>query len=194
MGLHVPQRIEFMQQDDRPATTLPSKCCFDAGQETHEGMILSETEFLPPTEVLPITHESHVALARLAGGQLADSAGLHLTERYCITISISELASNILRHAGAGMITIKVIAQPDGKRGLEVLADDQGKGIEDVNLARQDGYSTDGGIGGGLPGVCRLMSEVEISSTLNKGTSVRAVKWSSQNPSSEKHLTKKGQL
>ncbi len=54
---------------------------------------------------------------------------------------------------------------------------DEGQGIEDIDLALQDGSSTNGGLGGGLPGVNRLMSEIEISSVVGKGTVVRAVKW-----------------
>ena len=61
--------------------------------------------------------------------------------------------------------------------GIEVVAEDDGPGIPDVGLAMQDGFSTSGGLGGGLPGVERLMDEFEITSAAGAGTRVVARKW-----------------
>ncbi len=127
-------------------------------------------------EVL-VAGESDVASARRAGEQLAEQAGLDTTQKYCVMTSISELAANILNHAGQGNITVRVVSGPDGNTGLEVVARDEGPGIADTDLAMQDGYSSTGTLGGGLPGVNRMMSEMELSSTPGKGTLVRAVKW-----------------
>jgi len=136
----------------------------------------------PLVETISIARESDIVTARLAGAPFAERAGLTGTQAHCLKISISELASNILRYAGAGTITIRLVTDPAAGEGVEVIADDQGKGIDDVRLACQDGYSTGGGMGGGLSGVCRLMSEMTISSALNKGTTVRAVKWAMEPP------------
>ena len=65
----------------------------------------------------------------------------------------------------------------NGKLGVEITATDDGPGIPDVGLAMQDGFSTSGGLGLGLPGVRRLMDEFEIHSTFGKGTRVKARKW-----------------
>ena len=70
-----------------------------------------------------------------------------------------------------------VCRESGGDTGLEVVASDRGQGIRDVDQAMKDGFSTNGGLGSGLPAVARLMSEMEISSTSGKGTVVRAVKW-----------------
>ncbi len=61
--------------------------------------------------------------------------------------------------------------------GLVITARDEGEGIADVRQAMQDGYSTSGRLGVGLPGVKRLMDEFEIVSEAGKGTTVTVKKW-----------------
>ena len=131
---------------------------------------------------VPIAHEADVAAARLMGGQLAEKAGFNTIQKHCLMISISELASNILVHAGKGSIAMKITERADGAKGIEIVASDHGQGISDIELAMQDGYSTGGGLGGGLSGVRRLMTQMEISSVLGQGTVVRAVKWTREGP------------
>jgi serine/threonine-protein kinase RsbT len=126
---------------------------------------------------IAVSHVSDIASARIAGGELAELAGLNTIQKYCLMTSISELATNILYHAGLGKIVLTIVDGPSNNKGIEVIATDQGKGIEDIELAMQDDYSTNGGLGGGLPGVNRLMNETSVSSTVGKGTVVRAVKW-----------------
>jgi serine/threonine-protein kinase RsbT len=58
-----------------------------------------------------------------------------------------------------------------------VVARDKGPGIADVELAMQDGYSTRGSFGLGLPGARRLMDEFEIRSQPGKGVTVTMKKW-----------------
>jgi serine/threonine-protein kinase RsbT len=58
-----------------------------------------------------------------------------------------------------------------------VVCEDQGPGISDLALAQQDGYSTSGGLGMGLPGTKRLMDEFYIETELNVGTKVTIRKW-----------------
>jgi serine/threonine-protein kinase RsbT len=120
--------------------------------------------------------ETDVIAARAAGGRIARSTGFDNAAIQCIVTSISELANNIVLHAGSGDIRLSVI-RVDGKRGLEVVATDSGRGIADVDRALTDGFSTNGGLGSGLPGARRMMSELSVDSDLGRGTVVRAVKW-----------------
>ncbi len=77
-----------------------------------------------------------------------------------------------------GEIVLRRVDNGTGtKRGIEVVATDDGPGISDVPLAMQDGYSTSGGLGLGLPGVRRLMDEFDIVSRFGKGTTVTVRKW-----------------
>ncbi len=123
-----------------------------------------------------VEKELDVALARQEGKRLAQALGFGPTAQARIATSISELATNLVFHAGGGTITLSPVEQEDSQ-GLKVLCEDSGPGIEDIELAMQDGYSTAGGLGGGLPGTKRLMDEFEIQSQVGVGTRVVARMW-----------------
>src|SRR5579859_1089773 len=125
---------------------------------------------------LPVTSDVDIVLARQRGRELASEAEFTAVEATFIATAISELGRNILEHAGEGEVSIKIDQQEDGTV-LIVVARDHGPGIPNVNRALQDGFSTSGGLGLGLPGVRRLMDELEIVSHRNHGTTVIAKKW-----------------
>jgi serine/threonine-protein kinase RsbT len=79
-------------------------------------------------------------------------------------------------HANGGVLKIEAI-EKEARRGLEVCAFDDGPGIENLELALQDGWTSGGGLGVGLNGAKRLMDEFEIQSEVGKGTKVQVVKW-----------------
>ena len=89
----------------------------------------------------------------------------------------TELASNLFFHASDGGRISLTLIEEEGCVGIQVVADDHGPGIEDLKLAMQDGYSTRASMGGGLPGVERLMDEFEITSEFGVGTRIVAKKW-----------------
>jgi serine/threonine-protein kinase RsbT len=125
---------------------------------------------------VPIDRDVDIVSARQKGRELASHCGLPSTELAVVATAISELARNIVRYAVRGEIILRLV-DDHGKRGIEVVADDDGPGIPDVALAMQDGYSTSGSLGLGLPGVRRLMDEFEIKSEFGKGTTVTVRKW-----------------
>lgn len=86
-----------------------------------------------------------------------------------------------MAYAKRGEITLSPIHQGSNRRGILVIARDEGPGIPDIGLAMQDGYSTSGGLGLGLPGARRLMDEFEIASKLGSGTTVIMKKWMRRN-------------
>jgi serine/threonine-protein kinase RsbT len=116
----------------------------------------------------------HVAIGRAR--ELATVLGFDEIDRTRIEIVILELARNILVHARRGQLRIEPV-EVASRRGIVVVAEDDGPGIADIELAMRDGYSTAHTLGAGLPGVRRLMDEFEIESTVGVGTRVRAVKW-----------------
>ncbi|MGI5921644.1 MAG: hypothetical protein ACOX6I_07895 [Syntrophomonadaceae bacterium] len=63
------------------------------------------------------------------------------------------------------------------RRGIEIIARDQGPGIVNIEMALTDGVSTSNGLGIGLPGARRLMGELHIESVVGQGTSIMARKW-----------------
>lgn len=116
----------------------------------------------------------YVAIGRAR--ELAASLGFDEIDRTRIEIVILELSRNILAHASAGQLSLEAI-EVAGRHGVAVIAQDDGPGISDIELAMRDGYSTAQTLGAGLPGVRRLMDEFEIESAPGMGTRVRAIKW-----------------
>ncbi len=130
-----------------------------------------------PVEVrVPVGADVDIVTARQKGRELAAQCGLSSTDLAVVATAISELARNIVRYAVRGEIVLRAVDNGT-KRGIEVVATDDGPGISDVPLAMQDGYSTSGGLGLGLPGVRRLMDEFDIVSRFGKGTTVTVRKW-----------------
>jgi serine/threonine-protein kinase RsbT len=123
-----------------------------------------------------VASDRDVVAARHAGREHGARAGFGSADQALIATAISELARNILQYAGKGTITLTLQDGPL-RRGLVIVAEDRGPGIENVELAMQDGYSTSKGLGLGLPGVRRLTDEFEIHSVLGEGTRVVARKW-----------------
>ena len=123
-----------------------------------------------------IASDVDVVQARQQGRQLAASAGFSTGDQTVIAAAISEIARNILMYARRGEISLGVVTNGD-RQGVVVIARDQGPGIRDIARALQDGYSTSGGLGLGLPGAKRLMDELEVASVVGKGTTVTMRKW-----------------
>ena len=131
---------------------------------------------MPEDSRLQIASDVDIVSARQKGRELAASQGFSPGDQTVIAAAISEVARNILMYAKRGEIVLMGIG--DGERvGVGVVASDQGPGIRDVSLALQDGYSTSGGLGLGLPGAKRLMDEFELVSTPGRGTTVTMKKW-----------------
>ncbi len=127
--------------------------------------------------VVAVTEEWHVARAQRAARAAARSVSLSQVAMYSIATSVSELANNLFFHTPAGGTITLIALRQNGSMGVEVVAEDEGPGIANVDLAMQDGFTTNGGLGGGLPGVERLMDEFEITSRVGAGTRIVARKW-----------------
>ena len=127
-------------------------------------------------ECVPIEHEADIVLARQKGRELAAASGLSRTEQTLIATAISEVARNIVVYARRGEVIVAPL-EHQGRRGVLVVARDEGPGIANPELAMRDGYSTTNSLGMGLPGAKRLMDEFELSSTPGKGTTITMKKW-----------------
>ncbi|TYR78363.1 anti-sigma regulatory factor [Priestia megaterium] len=123
-----------------------------------------------------IVTEWDIVAARQLGRNVSKELGFGTVDQARITTAISELARNIYLYAGKGHIYIEKLHRA-GKNGLLVIASDKGPGIPDIRKVMEDGYSTSGGLGAGLPGVKRLMDEFDIESNVGEGTEIKAVKW-----------------
>jgi len=132
---------------------------------------------LPQNETrVAIGSDIDIVYARQKGRDLATRLGFSSSDGALIATAISEMARNVVLYARRGEIVLRPIER-GGRRGIHIVAQDRGPGIRDLNLAMQDGYSTSGGLGVGLPGVRRLMDEFEIVSKNGEGTRVTVKKW-----------------
>jgi serine/threonine-protein kinase RsbT len=132
----------------------------------------------PPGEnetKLTINSDLDIVFARQKGREMSKELGFSLTDATLIATAISELARNIVKYARKGNILLAPVDH-NGRRGIRVVALDEGPGVRDIELAMRDGYSTSGSLGLGLPGTRRLMDEFEIVSNGN-GTRVTTIKW-----------------
>lgn len=128
--------------------------------------------------VVQIATEADILSARQSGRDIAAGLGFSQTDVTLIATAISELARNIVQYAGRGEIVLSVIEERT-RAGLCIEARDRGPGIVDVARALEDGYSTGGSLGLGLPGARRLLDELQVESEPGVGTVVRGTKWTS---------------
>ncbi|RLB63346.1 MAG: ATP-binding protein [Deltaproteobacteria bacterium] len=125
---------------------------------------------------LEIRERGDVAKAVHAARKLAAEAGLGEAKQFMAATVVSELARNILAYAGHGWIRLGIVERGPAK-GIEIVAEDNGPGIEDIQKALSDNFSTGGTLGIGLPGAKRMMDELTIESKPGSGARVVARKW-----------------
>lgn len=123
-----------------------------------------------------IHSEWGIVAARQAGRTMAKEIGFGSVDQARITTAISELARNIYLYADKGKIRLQE-ARGTNRLGIRIIATDEGPGIPDLRRVMEDGFTTSGGLGAGLPGVKRLMDEFDIDSKVGAGTTITAIKW-----------------
>jgi serine/threonine-protein kinase RsbT len=125
---------------------------------------------------IAIATEGDIVMARKIMREVSSGMGFGLTDVTRIITAVSELTRNIYKYAGVGSIRWQEYCSGE-KRGLRIEALDRGPGIASIDQAMKEGYSTSGGLGMGLPGVRRLMDEMEVASSPSEGTAVTIIKW-----------------
>ena len=118
-----------------------------------------------------------VVIARQKAREIAAQASFSATQLTVISTAVSELARNIVRFAKRGEMVVSLVGDDHDFVGVTITATDAGPGIDDVQLALEDGFTTYGGLGLGLGGCRRLMDEFAISSEVRRGTTVTMSKW-----------------
>lgn len=127
-------------------------------------------------EILEIKSEADIIEARVRAKAIAEALGFNYMDQTRIATAVSELARNACQYAGKGKMTIKPLNK-QGKKGMEIVFEDHGPGIENLDRAMKGGYSTGGGLGMGLSGSKKLMDEFDIKTKSNEGTSITVRKW-----------------
>lgn len=125
-----------------------------------------------------ISGEADLLRVRSALRSAAEHAGLRLTATTRLVTAGSELARNILRYATSGQGVVSIEETVGGTRhGVRAVFADRGPGIADLEQVMQDGFSTAGSLGIGLPGSRRLVDEFSIESVPGQGTTVVVSQW-----------------
>lgn len=131
---------------------------------------------LPASGELEIRAETDIVAARRAVRKAAAHLGFGPTDVARLVTAASELARNVFKHAGEGVMRWNCMTA-GARVGLELQFVDSGPGIPDVDRAMEEDYTTGGELGLGLPGASRLVDELVIQSILGQGTSVTVKKW-----------------
>lgn len=129
---------------------------------------------------VPITGESDIVIVRQFVRDRAREVGFGITDVTRIVTAASELTRNIYLYAGQGGLAWQKLSEQH-RVGIELIFQDQGPGIPNIDEAMEVGFSTNGLLGLGLPGVKRLMDEMEIVSEVGQGTTVTVRKWMRKN-------------
>jgi serine/threonine-protein kinase RsbT len=126
--------------------------------------------------VLPIRTQEDIVRVRQRTRENAIAQGFSLVDQTKLVTAASELARNTLDYGNGG--EVEIARMVDGMRkGLRLTFSDQGPGIEDLEKALTDGYSTGGGLGLGLSGARRLSNDFTIDSAPGKGTRIMIARW-----------------
>ncbi|EMF57783.1 MULTISPECIES: ATP-binding SpoIIE family protein phosphatase [Streptomyces] len=131
---------------------------------------------MPRVWEVPVHDSTRVRDARVAAEAAAARAGLDADRTAGCALVATELATNLLKHAGGGLILLEVVSRPAPERAdgaaplVQIVAIDHGPGVRDVAGALRDGYSTTSSLGAGLGTCHRVADDFDLHSTVGRGT------------------------
>ncbi len=129
-----------------------------------------------PSLVVEVLQPVEVKRASNAAKNFAATLSFTLAECEEISLAVTELASNLIKHASGGVIKLNSL-EMDGRVGIQIESEDTGPGIADAERALTDGYSTAGSLGAGLGAVNRLMDELEFRPRPCAGLHIICQRW-----------------
>jgi serine/threonine-protein kinase RsbT len=128
-----------------------------------------------PRGELPLKDDRDVVLARQSVRRMTQELKFTLVDQTKMVTATSELARNALRYGGGGILQWEILATP--RVGLRLTFSDEGPGIENLELALTDGWTSGEGLGLGLTGARRLVNEFDIQTQVGVGTRVTVTRW-----------------
>jgi serine/threonine-protein kinase RsbT len=128
------------------------------------------------SELMELRSSEDIVRVRQEVRKFAVALGFGIVDQTKLVTASSELSRNTVDYGGGGTVRIESV-QNDRRAGVRLTFEDHGPGIEDIEQALKDGYTSGGGMGLGLGGSKRLSHEFEINSTLGEGTRVSIVRW-----------------
>lgn len=134
-----------------------------------------DPEFRARRKKFTVQSDKDLIEIRAYGRKLAGEIGFNSNAQTLIATALSEVCRNIIEYAGSGKVIIETVQKKT--MGIAITAKDRGPGIEDIDQALEEGFSTGSGMGIGLPGSRRIMDEFHIDSKVGRGTTVQMFKW-----------------
>jgi serine/threonine-protein kinase RsbT len=129
------------------------------------------------SKAIALKSERDISNARAQVRVVAEALGFRLIDQTRLATVASELSRNVIKYGGGGQLITQPTLETDGRTGLRLIFEDKGPGIENIDAAMRDGFSTGRGLGKGLPGSKRLVDEFKIESEPGRGTRVTVVRW-----------------
>jgi anti-sigma regulatory factor (Ser/Thr protein kinase) len=126
--------------------------------------------------LIEVSEPSQAGEARRKAMALAEELQLGETSRGAVALATTEMATNLVKHAGRGHILVQRILRSK-KPGVRVISVDKGPGIGDVSRALADGHSSTNSMGAGLGAIQRLSDSFDLYSIPGSGTVVSAEFW-----------------
>jgi anti-sigma regulatory factor (Ser/Thr protein kinase) len=126
--------------------------------------------------IIRVSDPTHAGEARRHAAVCAENVNLGEKERGSLAVVVTEMATNVFKHAGTGTIVVGAVTG-NGSAGVRVLALDKGPGIRDLSSALRDGYSTAGTSGNGLGAMKRMSNQFDIYTAPGRGTAVLSEFW-----------------
>ena len=120
--------------------------------------------------VVHVETEDDVVVARGFARELARRLGFSPSDQVKVATATSELARNIVQYAGRGQVTIRQCVSFDP--GIEIIAEDQGSGIVDLEAILSGNYRSKRGMGRGLLGTRAIMDDFDVKTAPNSGTRI----------------------
>ncbi len=127
---------------------------------------------------VPVHDSTRVRDVRVAAEAASAYAGLDDKRTHAASLVATELATNLLKHAGGGQVLVETVNPRSAGRycapgvlpSVQILTVDHGPGIRDIAAALGDGYSTTGSLGAGLGTCRRIADQFDLYSTPGRGT------------------------
>ncbi|MDR6974403.1 anti-sigma regulatory factor (Ser/Thr protein kinase) [Streptomyces sp. 3330] len=125
---------------------------------------------------IPVHDSTRIRDVRVATEAASARAGLGPHRTAVAALVATELATNLLKHAGGGRIVINLadrapaVGAVSPPSSVQLLSLDHGPGISDVTVALRDGHTTAASLGAGLGTCLRTANDFDLHSTPGRGT------------------------
>jgi len=128
------------------------------------------------SERWPVRSGEDIVRVRQIVRRWAVELGFGLVDQTKIVTAASEIARNTVDYGGGGEVLVESLSE-NARRGLRLVFEDKGPGIQNIDEALKDGFTTSRGLGLGLGGARRLATEFSIESRPGEGTRVSLTRW-----------------